>query len=216
MQERIFLQTELLGDFFTLASSLELRGDVSSLATELSEQNALAGGFTWTLLLLLPTSQQVLLSSCGTARTLRGLSLAPAQLCMTKAAQPCSWLAEKHYYGITHGRRGFCNQVAYFEVCAAMAYWGEGEPAQFLSGCDIMNVPHVPRAWLLLPSIPNGMSHCPSQGDNRVSNSSTPAVKFLKVLTFTPAKQVDIPLLNGRLIGAQIHLHEFSVFNRWH
>lgn len=64
--------------------------------------------------------------------------------------------------------------------------------------------------------IHNGVLHCPSYGDNRVSNTSTPAVKFLKFLTFTPAKQVDIPLLNGRLIGAQIHLHEFSVFNRWH
>lgn len=97
-----------------------------------------------------------------------------------------------------------------------MAFWEEGKPAQFLNGRDVMNVPCVPRAWLLLPGIPNGALRFPSQGDNRASNTSTPAVKFLKVLTFTPAKQVDIPLLNGRLIGAQIHLHEFSVFNRWH
>lgn len=166
---------------------------------------------------LLPTGTVgALLSSCGTARRIRALPLLPAQPCTPRQQRSCSSLAEKHYYGITHGRRGFCNQAACFEVCAAMAHWGEGKPAPFLNGCDIVNVPRVPRAWLLLPSIHNGVLHCPSYGDNRVSNSSTPAVKFLKFLTFTPAKQVDIPLLNGQLIGAQIHLHEFSVFNRWH
>lgn len=163
-----------------------------------------------------PQAQRELCSPCGTARCIRALTLLPAQPCTAKAAAILLLFSREALLWNYSWKKRLLQPGCLFWGMCCHGILGRRDTSPVLEQMWRYQCASCPKSLAPAPQGPQWGVTLSFPGWQPCFKYSTSAVKFLKFLAFTLAKQVDIPLLNGRVLGAQIHLHEFSVFNRWH